>query len=388
MQSISWNVSPGQTDPPAMFDTFATSMMARALQRARQGMYWAMPNPHVGCVLVHDGAVIGEGFTQPAGGNHAEIQALRQAGDAAKGATAYVTLEPCSHHGKTGPCVEALIQAGVTKVVAAMEDPNPLVAGNGLQRLRDAGIDVECGLLEAQARAMIPGFVARMERGRGRVRAKLAMSLDGRTAMASGESQWITGAGARADVQRLRAMSCAVVTGVGTVLADDCSLTVREGDLRLPPEDVRRASARQPLRVVLDSALRTPPGANILDGAAPTLLCHAHDTPVPAAITATGVNRLALERLENGLDLAALLDFLNARQSNEILVECGPRLAGAFLKEGLLDELIVYMAPVLMGSDARPLLELPFERMAQKVPLHIEDMRRVGEDWRISVVPR
>ncbi len=371
-----------------MSDAFATGMMARALQLARRGMYSAMPNPHVGCVLVRDGAVVGEGFTQPAGGDHAEVQALRQAGDAARGATAYVTLEPCSHQGKTGPCADALIRAGVVSVSAAMEDPNPLVAGNGLQKLRAAGIQVECGLLESEARRVIPGFIARMSRGRGRVRAKLAMSLDGRTAMASGESQWITGAAARVDVQRLRAMSCAVVTGVGTVISDNCSLTVREDELGLSPEEALRASAHQPLRVVLDSGLRTPPSANVLDSAAPTLLCHADQAVVPAAIIATAVNRLPLEHDKNGLDLHGLLDFLTARQSNEILVECGPRLAGAFLREGLLDELIVYMAPVLMGSDARPLLELPLQRMTEKLPLHIEDMRRVGQDWRITVVPR
>jgi diaminohydroxyphosphoribosylaminopyrimidine deaminase/5-amino-6-(5-phosphoribosylamino)uracil reductase len=363
-------------------------MMARALQLARQGKYSAMPNPHVGCVLVSNGALVGEGFTQPAGGNHAEVEALKQAGDAARGATAYVTLEPCSHTGKTGPCSEALIHAGVSRVVAAMEDPNPLVAGNGFQALRDAGIVVETGLLEAEAQQVIPGFLARMRRGRGRVRAKLAMSLDGRTAMASGESQWITGPAARADVQRLRAMSCVVITGVGTVLADDCALTVRTDQLGLPAEQARRASERQPLRVVLDSQLRTPADATILDATAPTLLCHARQASVPAAITATAVDRLPLDETGSGLDLHALLDVLNARQSNEILLECGPRLAGAFLREGLLDELIVYMAPVLLGSSARPLLALPLQRMAEKVPLQIADMRKVGEDWRITAVPQ
>jgi diaminohydroxyphosphoribosylaminopyrimidine deaminase/5-amino-6-(5-phosphoribosylamino)uracil reductase len=365
---------------------FDTRMMARALQLARQGQYWAMPNPHVGCVLVKDGLVIGEGFTRPAGDNHAEIEALRAAGNA-QGATAYVTLEPCSHRGKTGPCADALIAAGVHRVVAAMQDPNPLVGGDGLEKLRAAGLAVECGLLEAEARRVIPGFIARMERGRGRIRAKLAMSLDGRTAMASGESQWITGPAARRDVQRLRAMSCAVVTGVGTVLADDCALTVREEELGLPPEVARRASQRQPLRVVLDSRLGTPPGARVLDRSAPTLLCHADDVEVPEAIVAAVVDRLPLVREEHGLDLAALMDYLTARQCNEILVECGPRLAGSLLREGLLDELIVYMAPVLMGSSARPLLELPLDTMAQKVPLQIEDIRKVGEDWRITATP-
>jgi diaminohydroxyphosphoribosylaminopyrimidine deaminase/5-amino-6-(5-phosphoribosylamino)uracil reductase len=365
---------------------FDTRMMARALQLARRGQYSAMPNPHVGCVLVREGRVIGEGVTRPAGENHAEIEALRAAGDA-RGATAYVTLEPCSHRGRTGPCADALIEAGVSRVVAAMQDPNPLVGGDGLAKLRAAGITVECGLLEAQARRVIPGFIARMERGRGRVRAKLAMSLDGRTAMASGESQWITGPAARADVQRLRAMSCAVVTGVGTVLADDCALTVRAGELALPRDAAELAARRQPLRVVLDPELRTPAGARVLDRGAATLLCHGQAVVVPGEIVASGVDRLPLPRGEEGLDLVALLDHLTARQCNEILVESGPRLAGAFLRAGLLDELIVYMAPALLGSRARPLLELPLDAMAEKIPLQIDDVRRVGPDWRFTARP-
>jgi len=369
-----------------MDSSFDTRIMARALQLARRGRFSAMPNPHVGCVLVRDGQVIGEGFTCPAGGKHAEIEALEAARDA-RGATAYVTLEPCSHQGRTGPCADALSAAGVSRVVAAMQDPNPQVGGQGLEKLRRAGIEVACGLLEAEARRVIPGYIARMSRARGRVRAKLAMSLDGRTAMASGESQWITGPAARQDVQRLRAMSCAVVTGVGTVLADDCALTVRADELGLDPPEAQLAAARQPLRVVLDSALRTPPGARILDKSAPTLLCHDEAAAVPAAILATAVDRLALHRGKQGLDLGALMEFLCARQCNEILVESGPRLAGALLQAGLLDELIVYMAPVLMGDRARPLLHLPLDGMAEKVPLQVEDVRRVGQDWRFTVIP-
>jgi diaminohydroxyphosphoribosylaminopyrimidine deaminase/5-amino-6-(5-phosphoribosylamino)uracil reductase len=357
---------------------FDTRMMARALQLARRGKYWAAPNPHVGCVLTRDDHVIGEGFTQPAGGNHAEIEALRAAEDAT-GATAYVTLEPCSHQGRTGPCADALIEAGVSRVVVAMRDPNPLVGGQGLEKLRAAGVQVECGLLESEAREVIPGFIARMSRGRGRVRAKLAMSLDGRTAMASGESQWITGPAARQDVQRLRAMSCAIVTGVGTVLADDCALTVRTGEFDL--------GGRQPLRVVLDSSLQTLPTAKILDNTAPTLLCHDVSAETPAAITATAVDRLPLARDENGIDLVALMEHLAARQCNEILVESGPRLAGALLQAGLLDELIIYMAPTLMGDRARPLLQLPLDSMSQKVSLEVADVRRVGQDWRFTVIP-
>jgi diaminohydroxyphosphoribosylaminopyrimidine deaminase/5-amino-6-(5-phosphoribosylamino)uracil reductase len=365
---------------------FDTRMMARALQQARCGQYSAMPNPHVGCVLVRDGHIIGEGFTAPAGGNHAEVEALRAAGDA-RGATAYVTLEPCSHKGKTGPCADALVRAGVERVVAAMTDPNPLVAGQGLETLRGAGIAVESGLLESEARRVIPGFIARMTRGRGRVRAKLAMSLDGRTAMASGESQWITGSAARQDVQRLRAMSCAVVTGVGTVLADNCALTVRPAELGLSPEAAKLAASRQPLRVVLDSQLQTPVAASVLDTSAPTLICHDAKVAVPADIAASTPGRLALPGGEQGLDLDALMTYLAAQQCNEILVESGPRLAGALLQAGLLDELIVYMAPALLGDRARPLLDLPLDSMADKVQLTWEDVRKVGTDWRFTAVP-
>jgi diaminohydroxyphosphoribosylaminopyrimidine deaminase/5-amino-6-(5-phosphoribosylamino)uracil reductase len=365
---------------------FDTSMMARAVQLARRGRYSAMPNPHVGCVLVREGHVIGEGFTCPAGGNHAEIEALRAAGDAA-GATAYITLEPCSHQGKTGPCADALIQAGVSRVVVALSDPNPQVAGKGLEKLRAAGIEVDCGLLESEARRIIPGFIARMTRGRGRLRAKLAMSLDGRTAMASGASQWITGPAARQDVQRLRAESCAIVTGVGTVLADDCALTVRPGELNLPSEAEELVGARQPLRVVLDSSLQTPLDAKVVDGSAPTLLCHDEMVAVPATF-AVGTNQLlALPRNDRGLNLEMLLEYLAAQQCNEILVESGPRLAGALLQAGLLDELIVYMAPALLGDRARPLLELPLDTMADKVQLKLEDVRKIGSDWRFTAIP-
>jgi diaminohydroxyphosphoribosylaminopyrimidine deaminase/5-amino-6-(5-phosphoribosylamino)uracil reductase len=366
-----------------MDSLFDTRMMARALRLARHGRCWARPNPHVGCVLVREGAVIGEGFTQPAGGNHAEIEALQAAGNA-RGATAYVTLEPCSHHGKTGPCAEALVRAGVSRVVAAMEDPNPRVAGRGLARLREAGIEVSCGLLQAEAEQVIPGFIARMRRGRGRVRAKFAMSLDGRTAMASGESQWITGPAARGDVQRLRAESCAIVTGVGTVLADDCALTVRAEQLDLDEVTTARATARPPLRVVLDSALQTPVGAKVLSGNAPTLVCHGEEARVPTGFPA---ERAVLSRSGGGLNLDVLMAELAARQCNEILVESGPRLAGALLQAGLLDELIVYMAPLLMGDAARPLLHLPLMRMSEKVPLTVKDVRQVGRDWRFTVVP-
>ena len=366
------------------YSHFDRQIMTRALQLARRGQYWAMPNPHVGCVLVREGHVIGEGFTQPSGGNHAEIEALQAAGDA-RGATAYVTLEPCSHTGKTGPCVSALIDAGVSRVVVAMQDPNPEVAGAGLQGLREAGVAVECGLLQDEAREVIPGFIARMTRGRGRVRAKLAMSLDGRTAMANGDSQWITGAAAREDVQRLRAMSCAIVTGIGTVLSDNCALSVRPAELGLGEREARMASRRQPLRAVLDSRLQTPADARVLS--ADTLIFHDRATPIPAPLAQSPAELQPLSTEGDGLDLRQMLSVLNRRQCNEILVESGPRLAGALLQLGLLDELIVYMAPTLMGSAARPLLDLPLQHMADKVDLHIADVRAVGRDWRFTVIP-
>jgi diaminohydroxyphosphoribosylaminopyrimidine deaminase/5-amino-6-(5-phosphoribosylamino)uracil reductase len=268
-----------------------------------------------------------------------------------------------------------------------MPDPNPQVAGQGLEKLRAAGIVVDCGLLAVEAGQLIPGFVARMTRGRGRVRAKLAMSMDGRTAMASGQSQWITGPAARRDVQRLRAMSCAIVTGVGTVLADDCALTVRAGELGLPPGQAEPAAARQPLRVVLDSTLRTPVSARVLAGGGPTLVCHDTAARVPQELARSGAELLGLPRGEQGLDLQRLMAELSARQCNEILVESGPRLAGALLREGLLDELVVYMAPALLGDRARPLLYLPLDDMADKVQLHIDDVRKVGRDWRFTARP-
>jgi len=366
---------------------FDTRMMARALQLARKAQYWAKPNPHVGCVLVKNGHVIGEGFTQPAGGNHAEIEALLAAKDDPTGATAYVTLEPCSHQGKTGPCADALILAGVSRVVIAMQDPNPEVAGKGVARLLASGIEVTQGVLEAEAAAVIPGFIARMTRGRGRVRAKLAMSLDGRTAMASGESQWITGAAARADVQRLRARSCAVVTGIGTVLADDCALTLRADELGLSDDECRRAIARPPLRLVLDSKLRLRADARVLSAGAETLVFHSNETSPSEGLAASGASFCGVAAGESGLMLAKVFEELSARQANEILVESGPRLAGALLQAGLLDELIIYAAPVLMGSNAQPLLNLPIDTMAEKISLEMVDVRRVGQDWRFTVIP-
>lgn len=361
------------------------AFMARALVLASRARFIAAPNPNVGCVLVKGDTVLGEGYTQRAGDAHAEVMALRAAGASAAGATAYVTLEPCSHQGRTPPCSEALINAGVARVVAAMQDPNPAVSGAGLQRLRDAGVQVEIGLLGEQAERVIAGFALRMRRGRGRVRAKVAMSMDGRTAMASGESQWITGAAARADVQRLRAASCAIVTGAGTVLADDCSLTVRPESFADSLGEAEPPGDRRPLRVVLDSRRRVPSTARVLSMGTPTLLLHSSNAPTPA--TPTHVEQRSVADTPSGLDLAAALQELAARECNEILVESGPTLTGALLAAGLVDELILYMAPCLLGNLARPLLQLPLDVMSDRVALTAIDVRRVGDDWRFTIVP-
>jgi diaminohydroxyphosphoribosylaminopyrimidine deaminase/5-amino-6-(5-phosphoribosylamino)uracil reductase len=362
--------------------------MAHALQLAEQGLYTTDPNPRVGCVLVRDGVVVGEGAHLKAGEPHAEVHALRMAGEQAVGATAYVTLEPCSHHGRTPPCADALVKAGVARVVAAMQDPNPLVAGQGLARIAAAGITTASGLLEAEARRLNLGFISRMERGRPFVRLKLAASLDGRTAMRSGESQWITGAAARADVQRLRARSSAVVTGVETVLHDNASLTVRAPELGLSPELAEQAASRQPLRVVLDSQLRLPAGAKLLSLPGEILIATAlsQDHPRAAALIQSGARILSLPGTEGRVDLGALLVLLAEEyQCNELLLECGATLAGAALQAGLVDELVLYMATTLLGSSARPLLELPLERMAQQQRLKLTDSRMLGEDLRLTL---
>ncbi len=373
------------------FSTEDHQMMSRALQLAEQGVYSTMPNPRVGCVIVQKNAegleIIGEGWHVRAGEPHAEVHALKTACARAKGATAYVTLEPCSYYGRTPPCAEALVEAGVARVVVAMLDPNPKVSGRGIERLQQAGIQVETGLMQQQARELNCGFVKRMETGRPFVRCKLAMSLDGRTAMASGESQWITGPDARTDVQRLRARSCAVMTGSGTIQLDDAALTVRPHQLGM--DDPSLAIEKQPLRVVLDSALEISPQAKILQQPDNTLLITAHpDEHRINAMRALGAEVLACPGEMNRVDLVAVMDLLGKRQCNEVLLECGATLAGAALEAGLVDELIVYMAPVLMGSSARPLLELPLSHMAGKIELDITDMRAIGKDWRITARPR
>jgi len=361
-----------------MTDAPEHAYMARALMLAARGRYTTDPNPRVGCVLVRDGKVVGEGWHVRAGGPHAEIHALRAAGVRARGATAYVTLEPCSHHGRTPPCTEALISAGVRRVVAAMPDPNPRVGGSGFACLRAAGIEVLPGVLAAEAERLNPGFVTRMRHGRPWVRCKLAMSLDGRTAMASGESRWITGEDARRDVHRWRACSSAILTGVGTVLTDDPSLTVRlEGD--------EFAELRQPLRVILDSRLRIPAGARLLGLPGETLiLTGAADHEKMARLQRAGVSIVTLPMRDGQLDLAAVLAYLGRMEINEVHLEAGATLSGALLAGGWVDELLLYVAPHLMGDAARGLFHLPgLERMDQRIGLTISDIRAVGCDWRI-----
>ncbi len=358
------------------FDAFDHACMARALQLAAHGLYTARPNPVVGCVIARGGETVGEGWHPRAGEPHAEVFALRQAGERARGGTAYVTLEPCAHHGRTPPCAEALVQAGVARVVAAMRDPFPQVDGAGLARLEAAGIEVASGLMEAQARELNRGFISRVTRSRPWLRVKLAASLDGRTAMASGESKWITGAAARADVQRWRARSGAILTGADTVLADDPSLTVRLGD---------QAPFQPPLRVVLDSRLRSLAMPKVRDGTAPTLYLHGPDAVPPAGLQA---DFAAVPLREGRLDLEAVLERLGERGINEVQVEAGPALCGALLCAGLVDELLLYQAPVLLGDGARPLFAgMGIETMAGTVRLRLVESVAVGADRRLLLRP-
>ncbi len=371
-----------------MSDAGDRAWMARALALAARGLYTTDPNPRVGCVLVRDGEVVGEGFHEVAGGPHAEAVALQAAGGRAAGATAYVTLEPCRHHGRTPPCTDALIAAGVRRVVAAMGDPDPRTAGAGFAQLRAAGIAVDTGLLIAEAEALNAGFVSRHRRGRPFVRCKLGMTLDGRTATASGESRWITSAAARRDVQRLRARSSAILTGIGTVLTDDPSLTVRVDELFAGGDagGFDDARIRQPLRVVADSGLRIAASARVLSQAGPTLIATAVSG---GRADLDGVEVCRIDADARGrVDPAALLAFLAGRQVNELLLEAGPTLCGAFIAAGLVDELVLYLAPKLLGDTARGLFTLPgLERLDQAVGLKIIDVRAVGDDWRITARP-
>ena len=345
--------------------------MAEALRLAEHGLRSATPNPRVGCVLVRGGQIVGSGWHERAGEAHAEVHALRTAGAAARGATAYVTLEPCSHHGRTPPCADALIGAGVSRVVAAMADPNPLVSHQGLERLAAAGIATESGVLAEAALELNRGFVSRMTRQRPWVRVKLAASLDGRTALANGQSQWITGPEARADVQRWRARSCAILTGSGTVLADNPRLTVR--DFRV---------TRQPLRVVVDSQLCTPSDAAIIQGGL-VLLAHTQSDPERGkALAAQGAQLWQAEE-RGSVPLAGLLQELARRGINEVLVEAGPGLCGALLAAGLVDELLLYQAPMVLGSEGRGLFDgLALNQLADASRWQRREVCAVGSDTR------
>ncbi len=348
--------------------------MAQALRLARRGLYTTDPNPRVGCVVVKDNTVVGSGWHERAGGPHAEIHALAAAAERSRGATVYVTLEPCVHHGRTPPCTDALIAAGVARVVVAMVDPNPRVGGQGLAALAAAGIAVESGVLHERAEALNPGFASRMRRGRPYVRLKLAASLDGRTAMASGESAWITSESARIDGQRWRARSSAVMCGIGTVRADDPALTVRAF-----------ATGRQPLRVVLDSHLTLSPRARVLSPDAPTLVVSAEAGGERAEnLQRTGAEVIALPGADGEVDLRALMRHLAACEVNELLVESGPTLAGTLLRERLVDELVLYLAPTLLGDTARAMFELPgLVHLQDRIRLAVKDLRPVGRDWRV-----
>ncbi len=359
-----------------MFSAADHKFMARALQLARRGLCTTTPNPRVGCLVVKDGAIVGEGWHARAGEPHAEIHALKAAGDRARGATVYVSLEPCSHHGRTPPCADALVSAGVGRVVAAMEDPNPQVSGDGFKRLRQAGIDTACGLLDFEARELNIGFVSRMTRGRPWLRLKVAASLDGKTALDDGRSQWITSSEARRDGHAWRARACAILTGAGTVRDDNPSLTVRE----VPCE-------RQPLRVVADSRLETPPEARVLEGGNALIAAAVEDAAKIARLRAAGAEVIVLPDARGKVDLPALMAELARRGINELHAEAGFRLNGSLLREGLVDELLIYLAPSLIGS-GRGMFDLPaLADLAARRELNITDLRRVGRDIRILARP-
>jgi diaminohydroxyphosphoribosylaminopyrimidine deaminase/5-amino-6-(5-phosphoribosylamino)uracil reductase len=351
--------------------------MARALRLAERGLFTTTPNPRVGCVVVRSGQVVGEGWHVYAGGQHAEVHALQAAGDKAHGATVFVTLEPCSHHGRTPPCAEALLTAGVSRVVAAMQDPNPLVAGQGLASLRQAGVAAECGLLAAEAKEINLGFVARMTRARPWLRLKLAASLDGKTALQNGASQWLTGPAARQDGHRWRARACAILTGIGTVRQDDPQLNVR-GVEGLGGE------LRQPLKVVVDSRLELSPEARVLRGGGVLVAAAVADSGRAAKLAQAGAEVLVLPSPSGQVDLLALLSELARRGINEVHAEAGFGLSGSMLSAGLVDELLLYLAPCLIGDAARGMFDLPpLESLAGKRSLVIRDVRALGADLRL-----
>jgi len=351
--------------------------MARALQLARKGLMTTHPNPRVGCIITRDGQVVGSGWHKKAGEAHAEINALRAAGGNARGGTAYVTLEPCSHSGRTPPCVEALISAKIARVVYAVEDPNPEVNGNGSHRLEQAGIDVQSGLMTAEAEALNPGFLKRMRQGRPWVRVKLAQSLDGHIALANGSSQWISGTEARADVQNWRARSDVILTGIGTVLADDPSLNVRNSK-----------DARQPARVIVDSQWRTPVNARLLGLPGKVLIAGLNEKPVPDALHETAAECLLLPACEGRVDLKAMLNELGKRGYNEIQVEAGATLCGTLIQQHLVDEILLYQAPIILGGGAiSPFASPRLDNMDNRVHLEWVDSRRIGKDLRLRLKP-
>jgi diaminohydroxyphosphoribosylaminopyrimidine deaminase/5-amino-6-(5-phosphoribosylamino)uracil reductase len=355
-----------------MFSAEDYRYMARALQLAHRGLFTATPNPRVGCVIARHGDVIGEGWHERAGASHAEVNALTVAGEA-RGATVYVSLEPCAHQGRTAPCAEALIAAGVARVVAAMLDPNPLVAGKGLARLAQAGITIECGLLEEEAREINVGFISRMARGRPWVRMKLAASLDGKTALNNGRSQWITGGAARRDGHAWRARACAVLTGIGTVKDDDPQLTVREVE-----------TTRQPLRAIVDSRLETPLTAKILHGSGVIIAAAINDSRKIRALQDKGAEVTVLPNSAGKVALGALMRELARREINEVHVEAGYKLNGSLLLEGLVDELVIYLAPQLIGDAARGMFNLPeLEDLSGRRELKIHDLRMIDKDIRV-----
>ena len=354
------------------------SLMARALLLAERGVFTTAPNPRVGCVIVKNEVIIAEGWHHRAGEAHAEVNALVQLNQReANGADCYITLEPCSHDGKTPPCCDAIIKAGIKRVIIAMKDPNPMVAGRGIEKLKQVGIVVVLGVLEEQAEKLNQGFCQRMRMGRPYIRSKLAMSVDGKTAMASGESQWITSQDARQDVQKLRAQSSVILTGIGTVLTDDPSLSVRPGDWYPQGELVR-----QPLRVVIDSNLRIPLNAKILNSEAETLVVSIKPSDKK------GVNVMVIQADRGHVDLKKLMNRLAEREINDVMVEAGSKLNGALVQAGLVDELVIYMAPKLLGDSAQGLFHLPaLQKMSQNIALNITDIRAVGSDWRITASP-
>jgi diaminohydroxyphosphoribosylaminopyrimidine deaminase/5-amino-6-(5-phosphoribosylamino)uracil reductase len=376
-----------------MFNADDYHYMAMALRLAARGLYSTNPNPRVGCVIVKDNEIVGEGWHMRAGQPHAEIGALVRAGEQARGSTVYVTLEPCAHHGKTPPCADALIKAGVARVICAEQDPNPEVDGRGIEQLRAAGIEVLSGLLSEQAVALNPGFYSRMQRKRPYVRVKMAMSLDGRTALANGASQWISSKAARVDVQRWRARSSAILTGINTILADDPSLTLRMEALSMSGELMPGQSEliKNPLRIVLDSRLKIPLNARLLKLPGDVLIVSSFDDDGKSdALSGDNVEVITLPRNSLGRpDLHDLMSVLADAQINEILVESGHVLAGALLRAQLVDELILYVAPTVLGDSAKGLFELPILLdMQAKIKLVFTDIRAIGPDLRILASPK